>query len=409
MPVGLPTTDTSPAPVIFFINKLSGGQKGEQVYRTLVRLLNPRQVFLLDTDAIIVQALDIYSSIPNIRVCICGGDGTVAWIFNHLVDAFPSLRNPLACIVPLGTGNDMSRALGWGHHYKSSHLRSALLQALRAHPTVLDRWKIQIEALDGDASHPRESISRRHRLFSFIHRPKFIRDTNHPLYDHHNTPKNTFFFNYISFGLDAAFVFDYHTRRMRDPSKFTSPLKNKMLCINESRKYFNDFALGMAWDLSSYLRLFCDDQDMSESIRHCHSLVILNTRSFGSGTHPWGRTSTDSRENDDADSSSTDSIRTGYSSTNTYETNGTTTSVERFDAQDYGDRKIEVLGLNTTQMALIRMGFHGHRIAQCSHVRIELNHPMPVHMDGGPFYLAGSIAVNILHAGQLIVLRNGEK
>ena len=365
-------------------------------------------MFLLENDTTIIQALDIYSSLPNIRVCICGGDGTVAWIFNHLIDAFPLLKSPPVCICPLGTGNDMSRALGWGHHYSPNNLRATLRQTSRAYPTLLDRWKIQIEALEVDASNHRESLSRRHRLLSFIHRPKFIRDTNHPLYDHLHTPTNTFFYNYISFGLDAAFVFDYDERRRRDPSKFTSPLKNKMLCINESFKYFNDFAFGIAWDLSSYLRLLCDDQDMTESIRHCHSLVILNTRSFGSGTHPWGRTSTNNRgENDSSDSASTNSSRTGYSSTYTYETNGTATStVERFDAQNFGDRKIEVLGLNTTQMALIRMGFHGHRIAQCNEVRIELNHPMPVHMDGGPFYLAGSVAVNIVHAGQLVVLRN---
>ncbi|CAF1375937.1 unnamed protein product, partial [Adineta steineri] len=77
--------------------------------------------------------------------------------------------------------------------------------------------------------------------------------------------------------------------------------------------------------------------------------------------------------------------------------------------QNFGDEKIEVLGLNTMQMALIHIGFRGTRIAQCRQVRIELNHPMPAHMDGEAFYLARSTAINITHAGQVMVLRNDNR
>ena len=298
----------------------------------------------------------------------------------------------------------MARALGWGHRYKPRQLLSTLIETSRAHPRTLDRWKIQVEALDTNASSTSESNTRHRRLSSFMGHPKFMRSVNHLFYDNHRTPPNTFFYNYISFGLDAAIVLDYQARRARDPSKFTSPLKNKILCMNESRKYFHDFALGMAWDLSSYLRLLCDGEDLTESVRHCHSLVVLNTCSFGSGTHPWGRTSANYRENNSLDAISRRSSRTGNSSIDTDDSSQTRSNIDNFAMQDFGDRKIEVLGLNTRHMALIHMGFHGYRIAQCSEVRIELNDPMPVHMDGGAFHLAGSIAVNITHDGQLTVL-----
>ncbi|CAF1050325.1 unnamed protein product [Rotaria sordida] len=417
----LETNDVSSTPVIFFINKLSGGQKGDQVYRTLVHLLNPRQVFLLENDTTIMQALNIYSSLSNIRICICGGDGTVAWILSRLMDAFPPLKNPPVSICPLGTGNDMSRALGWGYRYKPKQLMETLTQISRAHSTPLDRWRIQIEALEINRSN-NEFVNRRRRFSSFMRHPKFIRNAEQPFYDNHRTPINTYFFNYISFGLDAAIVVDYYASRTRHPSKFTSPLKNKILCINESRKYFNDFAFGIAWDLTSYIRLICDGQDFTDSIRHCHSLIVLNTRSFGSGTHPWsGKSknrieslSDDHEEDDSFDQISTHSLPTHDSPINDHDENQTTTTIgglgraalDNFETQDFGDRKIEVLGLNIRQMALIRMGFRGHRITQCSQLRIELNHPMPVHMDGGPFYLAGSMAVNITHAGQVMVLTN---
>jgi hypothetical protein len=81
-------------------------------------------------------------------------------------------------------------------------------------------------------------------------------------------------------------------------------------------------------------------------------------------------------------------------------------STGRFERQDFGDKKIEVVGLSTTNMATIHMGFRGTRIAQCSQLRIELRCPMTAQMDGEPFYLPESVAVNITHAGQVLVLRN---
>ncbi len=88
------TNDLSLTPLIVFINKLSGGQKGNIIYRQLIRLLNPRQVFLLENDTTVKQALDIYSSLYNTRICICGGDGTVGWILSILAETFSSRKNP---------------------------------------------------------------------------------------------------------------------------------------------------------------------------------------------------------------------------------------------------------------------------------------------------------------------------
>ena len=81
-------------------------------------------------------------------------------------------------------------------------------------------------------------------------------------------------------------------------------------------------------------------------------------------------------------------------------------STGRFERQDFGDKKIEVVGLSTTHMATIHMGFRGIRIAQCSNLRIEICCPMTAQMDGEPFYLPESVAVNVTHAGQVLVLRN---
>ena len=250
--------------------------------------------------------------------------------------------------------------------------------------------------------------------------PKFVRETDRASSQNHPTPLNSRFTNYISFGLDAAVVIDFHESRLRDPSRFTSPFKNKLLYLNTSRRYFREFASWRAWNLSPYMRLIGDGKDLTDSLRHCHTVVLLNIPSYGSGAHPWRRTATTTTNNQDRYNQTTTStsedadVSDEISKDNEYAT--TITNIDepaattifasnQIGGQDIADRKIEVLGLDSIQMAFIHIGCPGQRIAQCNEVRIELIRPMPVHVDGDPFYLPASIAMNITHAGQVLVLR----
>lgn len=53
------------------------------------------------------------SNHPVIAV-ICGGDGTVMWVVSEIAKHNIDPKLVHLAIMPLGTGNDFSRNLGWG-------------------------------------------------------------------------------------------------------------------------------------------------------------------------------------------------------------------------------------------------------------------------------------------------------
>ena len=65
---------------------------------------------------------------------------------DNLLKERDDLSPPYVGIMPLGTGNDMSRTLGWGSSYEKKKVHAVFAELDRAKPIALDRWKVECNA-----------------------------------------------------------------------------------------------------------------------------------------------------------------------------------------------------------------------------------------------------------------------
>ena len=80
------------------------------VLRLRLNIISSLQVFDL-TEGGPQPAIELFKKVPNVRFLACGGDGTVGWLLSVL-DKVPIDPLPPVGVLPLGTGNDLSRSLG---------------------------------------------------------------------------------------------------------------------------------------------------------------------------------------------------------------------------------------------------------------------------------------------------------
>ncbi|XP_022876515.1 diacylglycerol kinase 5-like [Olea europaea var. sylvestris] len=146
-------------PVIVFVNSKSGGQLGGELLITYRTLLNNNQVFNLAEhmpDKVLhrvylnlekhKQNRDELSAeiMRKLRIIVAGGDGTAGWLLGVVSDLKLSQPPPIATM-PLGTGNNLPFAFGWGKKnpgidYQS--VKAFLDQVKNAKEMKVDSWHI---------------------------------------------------------------------------------------------------------------------------------------------------------------------------------------------------------------------------------------------------------------------------
>lgn len=214
-------------PLLVFINPKSGGKVGLKLLKKFTWLLNPRQVFDLSLKPNF--PLHLYRNVPNLRILVGGGDGSVGWVLS-VIDQIKFLSAPPSvAVLPLGTGNDMARVLHWGRFYNDEPLTKILTKVMESKTVKLDRWKVTTTPNTNAKQEPSEKDETAISCF-----------------------KNDVINNYFSLGTDAHIALDFHEKRETNPQKFTSRWFN-MLSYIESWK--GDIIKKTWKDLKDYIEL----------------------------------------------------------------------------------------------------------------------------------------------------------
>lgn len=214
--------------------------------------MNPLQVFHLGSKGP-QQALQwvVKASPIKCRILVAGGDGSVAWILNTInnlkIDPLPEV-----CILPLGTGNDLSRVLGWGAESPSEMNPIEILQMVKKAKTIqLDRWMVEI--------------------------------SGHTTLLNLKQSRNFFMYNYLSVGVDALVTLNFHKARESALYIYSNRVVNKILyLIFGTHQVVQQDCLNLEQKLE-----VCLDKKAID-LPELQSVVITNIDSWGAGVHLWG-------------------------------------------------------------------------------------------------------------------------
>ncbi|XP_051115720.1 diacylglycerol kinase 1 isoform X2 [Andrographis paniculata] len=238
-------------PLLVFINKKSGAQRGNSLKRRLNILLNPVQVFELSSTQGPEVGLYLFRRVPHFRVLVCGGDGTVGWVLNA-IEKQNFVSPPPVAILPAGTGNDLARVLNWGAGLGSVERQGGLCTLLdhieHAAVTILDRWKVSILNQQGKP----------------LRSPEFMN-------------------NYLGVGCDAKVALEIHNLREENPEKFYNQFMNKVLYAREGAKSIMDRTFA---DFPWQVRVEVDGIEI-EVPEDAEGVLVANIGSYMGGVDLW--------------------------------------------------------------------------------------------------------------------------
>ncbi|KAL1230191.1 Diacylglycerol kinase epsilon [Trichinella pseudospiralis] len=214
------------SPVVVFANRFSGSGEGYLVLKAFRRVLNPIQVCDLSQQSpkLGLELLNKIKDISKMVVLVAGGDGT---------------------------GNDLSRVLGWGDGHSGIVDAAGILQQLsQATPVKLDRW-----------------------LVTVVSPTKLGMKWSKSEYKMNN---------YLSVGVDALVTLNFHNRRHSLPRVLSGRFMNKFLFFTYGTK---DVLERMCRNLHMHIELQLDDKPVE--LPELEGVVVLNIPCWGAGVKPW--------------------------------------------------------------------------------------------------------------------------
>ncbi|ELP88554.1 diacylglycerol kinase epsilon, putative [Entamoeba invadens IP1] len=232
----------SQTPLIFVVNENSGGSRAKRVSSLFEKYFSTSQFVLIQNIDFAANRFGNYingSSISdkidnNLVVIVCGGDGSIEASIDH----FGPYQKYL--ILPYGTGNDLSRSLGFTPDEILDTIEenglSALREVLKLPTEFVDRWVLQVSN------------------YKFGKNEEF-RDFRR-------------FTNYLSVGMDGAVAQKFSESRSYGPS---GPFLNKCRYALSSTALLDNYCL----DIDTKVLLELDGEDVELPPMDC--LVFMSS------------------------------------------------------------------------------------------------------------------------------------
>ncbi|MDB5050449.1 MAG: diacylglycerol kinase domain protein [Fibrobacteres bacterium] len=131
--------------IAFLINPISGGGVGKRVFNQLPEIMDSFGFQRGDWKAELTEAGRLEEQTDSLlasarKVIAVGGDGTIGFVLNRL--RAQDLRDTEIGLIPLGTGNDLGRALGIFRIYNERGLLACVKRLLKAQCVRFDLWDL---------------------------------------------------------------------------------------------------------------------------------------------------------------------------------------------------------------------------------------------------------------------------
>ena len=260
------TTQHSPPYKIIDYSKLSSSSTPyEHIVAFMFNLINKTE---FDTCVNTIKHFipHAYTANTPLKVLIAGGDGTVLSIIETLNNSNINISNLIFGHIPLGTGNDLSNALGFSNRISINEtphsLYTTLLKYHNAIPSKVDVWKMDLSL----SSHDGDIIEIKNKSKTSKQGIQIDNETHMKVY-------SRIFINYLSLGYDARVGYNF------DKNRSDSRTHNKCIYFWEGLK--KNFCRRTA-PVSSFLESFTVLEDENESINEGTFLSHNNNNNMSS-------------------------------------------------------------------------------------------------------------------------------